>query len=257
MKTQYVVTPDGKRIAYDCSGSGEAVVLIHGGGGSRNEWHEVGYVERLQGTFTVITIDLLGHGQSDKSTDPADYSVEKQGDQILAVVDDCGIGPFVLWGMSYGGNVARYLAARSERVTKFIMMGTKLGPGAPEPTRSEILAFMDHWPPILESQQNGTLDLESLSEEDRQFFESFNVPVILAWGQSMLEWPWQGPKDFHCPVLWAVGTEDKQALENAKGYMGELDHSTIHPHFFEGLDHGQVMEAIDEVFPTYLEFLRS
>jgi pimeloyl-ACP methyl ester carboxylesterase len=257
LKTQYAASPDGRRIAYDCSGRGAAVVLIHGGGGSRNEWHEVGYVKRLQDTFTVITIDLLGHGHSDQPTAASDYAIAKQIDQILAVADDCGIDKFSLCGMSYGGNVGRYLAARSERVTRFIMMGTKLGPGAPEPTRSEILTFMDHWPPILQALQNGTLKLESLSEDDRQFHEAFNVPVIMAWGQSMLDWPPLGPKDFHCPVLWVVGTEDGPVMDNALAYKAELEDSLVLLHHCEGLDHGQVMDEIDQVFPTIVEFLGS
>lgn len=45
MSTQFATSPDGKQIAYDSSGEGPAIVLIHGGGGRRLEWHEAGYVE--------------------------------------------------------------------------------------------------------------------------------------------------------------------------------------------------------------------
>lgn len=255
MKTQYAVSPDGQRIAYDVCGKGEAMVLLHGGGGSRDIWHEVGYVDRLKDSFRIVTIDLLGHGESDQPVDPACYAIDRQKAQILAVVDDCEIGPFILWGMSYGGNVGRYLAAGSERVTRFIMMGTKLGPGAPEPTGSEVRAFMEHWPPILEAQRSGTLEQITLSEEDREFLDSFNVPAIMAWGQAMLEWPELGPGDFHCPVLWAVGTEDEDVMANARGYEAALAQSPVILHHFKGLDHNQVMDDIDQVFPTFLQFI--
>ncbi len=72
MNMLFTNSPDGTQIAYDSSGAGPAIVLLHGGGGSRQEWHEAGYVRRLEDHFTVITLDLRGHGESDLLTDPAD-----------------------------------------------------------------------------------------------------------------------------------------------------------------------------------------
>jgi len=54
----FAISPDSTRIAYDRCGSGPALVLLHGGGGSRQEWHQVGYVHRLRDHFTVISLDL-------------------------------------------------------------------------------------------------------------------------------------------------------------------------------------------------------
>lgn len=73
MDTLFASSPDGTCIAYDRCGTGQAIVLIPGGGGSRQEWHEAGYVDRLREEFTLISIDLRGHGQSDLPTDPADF----------------------------------------------------------------------------------------------------------------------------------------------------------------------------------------
>ncbi|HOU13295.1 MAG TPA: hypothetical protein PKZ84_09255 [Anaerolineae bacterium] len=47
MDTLFAISPDGARIAYDRCGAGPAVVLLHGGGGNRQEWHNAGYVSRL------------------------------------------------------------------------------------------------------------------------------------------------------------------------------------------------------------------
>ena len=54
-------------------------MLLHGGGGNRQEWHAAGYVRRIQDFFTVITADLRGHGESGLPTDPADYTTHKMG----------------------------------------------------------------------------------------------------------------------------------------------------------------------------------
>ena len=48
MDTYYAVSADGKQVAYDLSGAGPALILLHGGGGRRQEWHEAGYVTRLR-----------------------------------------------------------------------------------------------------------------------------------------------------------------------------------------------------------------
>ena len=73
MDTLFASSPDGTCIACDSYGTGQAIVLIHGGGGSRHEWNEAGYVDRLREEFIVISIDLRGRGQSDLPTEPADF----------------------------------------------------------------------------------------------------------------------------------------------------------------------------------------
>ena len=74
------------------------IILLHGGGGSRLNWHEVGYVDGAKESFRVIAMDIRGHGESDKPVDQGSYSTDKLGRDILAVADHCGAETFVLWG---------------------------------------------------------------------------------------------------------------------------------------------------------------
>ena len=129
MNTLFADSPDSVRIAFDRSGTGPALVLIHGGGSNRQEWHEAGYVGRLREHFTVITLDLRGHGESGLPTEPADYTIDKMMQDVLAVADACEVECFTVWGFSFGGRVGRYMANQSERVAKIILMGTPLGLG--------------------------------------------------------------------------------------------------------------------------------
>ena len=257
MKTLFATSPDGTQIAYDYSGIGPAIILLHGGGVTRHDWHEAGYVDRLSDKFTVITMDLRGHGESELPTDPFAYATGKWGQDILAVADACGVETFFLWGMSFGGKVGRYLAVESERVSKFIMMGTPLGPGVSGQRRQEALDFIEHWTSVIQAQREGILNLEALPTDDRELMQRLNVPVMLGWVEAMLEWPAIGPKDFSRPTLWVVGSEDSFAIESMRQYKGDLQSGNFRTQFLDGLDHDQVFDGVDKVFPKLIEFSAS
>jgi len=254
VNTLFADSPDGTRIAYDCSGAGPAIVLLHGGGGSRHEWHEAGYVRRLQGDHTVIAIDLRGHGESGLPTDPAHYAIERMLQDILVVADACAAEHFVLWGMSYGGKVGRYLAVESERVTKLVLMGTPLGLGVTGERRQEAIDFCQHWQPIIQAQRDGRLDCSVLSQRDHEFLSEFSVVVMLGWVRAMLDWGTVEPADFRCPTLWLIGTEDRHAVASVEEYEKALKGSRVQVSFLEGLTHEQVFDEIDRVLPIMLAF---
>ena len=227
MRTNIAVSPDGTQVAYDLSGTGSAIMLLHGGGSTRGEWHEAGYVRRLCEKFTVITMDLRGHGETSQPTDAEYYTPYKMGQDILAVADACGFERFILWGMSYGGNVSRYLASRSERVTKLILMGTKLGLGVTGELRQQAIDFCAHWPAIIQGLQEGNVDPGSLSKEDQDLLSRFDVPVMLAWVRAMLDWPAIVPADLLCPTLWMVGSEDRGAMASVSEYRQAIEGSSV------------------------------
>jgi pimeloyl-ACP methyl ester carboxylesterase len=257
MDTLFATSPDGTRIAFERCGAGPVLILLHGGGSRRQEWRDAGYVERLQDNFTVVTIDLRGHGESDQPTEPADYAIDKMVQDVLAVADACGSERFTIWGFSFGSRVGRYIASRSERVAKIVLMGATLGVGISDDFRREIAEFCQHWPPILQAQREGALDLDSLSQDDRGFLQRFNVAAMMAWGQAMLNWPAVDPIDFLCPALWLVGAEDRMAMISARAYEPFLPGSKVQLHSVDGLDHGQTFDEIDKVFATMLAFTQS
>ena len=254
MNTLFTTSPDGMRVAYDRCGGGPAVVLLHGGGGTRHEWDDAGYVNRLRDRFTVITLDLRGHGESSLPTDPADYTVHKMEGDILAVTDACGVERFAIWAMSFGGKVGRYLAVHSKRVSKMVLMGTPLGPGVVGERRQQAIDFCAHWPPIVRAQQEGTLDPDALSETDRDMLGRLNVPAMLGWVRAMLDWPAVEPADFRCPTLWLVGSDDPHAMASVREYQESLKASRVQLQIFQDLDHEGVFDEIDRVFPIMLAF---
>lgn len=255
--TQFAISADGTRIAYDVTGKGPALLLLHGGGHNRQRWYEAGYIERLKEEFAVIAVDARGHGESDKPTEPAAYTTGKLCQDLLAVADACVVERFMIWGYSYGGNLARYLAAESDRVVKFILIGIPFGPGAAGEFRQSIEDFRAHWAPILQAQRAGALDVASLSEDDRHYLEQGNTPMFLAWLSAMLDWRAIEPADLRCPTLWLVGSDNEGAMATIKDYEMALQGSNVQVQVLEGLDHEQEFSEIEKVLPVMLAFTKA
>jgi pimeloyl-ACP methyl ester carboxylesterase len=260
MVTQFVTSPDHSQIAYDVCGSGPAIMLLHGGGSSRQEWQEAGYVERLKKEFTVISVDMRGHGESDKPTDFSSYSVERMEQDFLAVADACGVDRFVLCGYSLGGNVGRYLAVRSDRVTAMVMIGNPLGPGVSGEWLKLAVDFHVRWAPVVHA-QTGSFDPRLLSAQDQEdiqrlSFPGEHIPQILALSNAMIGWPVVGPSDFHCPALWILGSENKIAMESFKTYYESLKDSKVCVLIFDGFTHEQEAKEVDQVLAVMLAFIK-
>jgi pimeloyl-ACP methyl ester carboxylesterase len=103
------VTNRGQRIHYTVEGSGPLVVLQHGILMDAASWKQAGFVDALTDAFCV---DSLGHGLSDKPSDPGLYNQEQRSGDITAVIDDLGDQRAHLVGHSMGGwlavGVAKY-----------------------------------------------------------------------------------------------------------------------------------------------------
>ena len=254
MKTRYTRSLDGTRIAYDRQGAGRPLLLLHGGGGSRQDWHDAGYVQSLKETFLVIAMDLRGHGDSHRPVDAAAYRTEKMVQDVLAVADANAAERFLLWGMSFGSKIARYTAVFSDRVARLILLSAQFGLGVVGDLRREAIEFVTHWPPILQAQQDGLLDVATLSPDDQAMLRDFDVPVILAWVRAMLDWPAVEPVDLRCPTLWLLGSADDEAMHNMATYIDTLPGSLVKLRVLEGLDHNEVFTAMDRVLPLVLAF---
>jgi pimeloyl-ACP methyl ester carboxylesterase len=105
-------TNRGCRIAFDVTGEGPAVLLQHGLLSRRRTWHDNGFVAALARNHTVVTVDSLGHGDSDKPADPELYRRDARADDLAAVLDTLGIERAHLVGYSMGGWMVTAFAGR-------------------------------------------------------------------------------------------------------------------------------------------------
>ena len=101
----------GHRITYDVYGTGDRVlVLVHGLLMNRRMYDTLA-PEIASRDNRVVTVDLLGHGRSDRLADRQIYSMTAFADQVLALLDHLELAVPVVGGTSLGANVGLEFAA--------------------------------------------------------------------------------------------------------------------------------------------------
>ena len=114
-------TPGPVRIAWEATGRGSAVLLVHGLGYGRWGWEPI--VERLADRFEVVTVDNRGIGDSDAPAGP--YRTRVMAADLVAVLDDAGIDRATVVGTSLGGMIAQELALHwPDRVDRLVLAAT-------------------------------------------------------------------------------------------------------------------------------------
>ena len=123
---------DGVPVAYQVQGRGNQVlVFVHGWCCDRSYWDA--QVPRFTEQYTVVTIDLAGHGESGLMRE--DWTMTAFGRDVVAVVEKLGLSDVILIGHSMGGPVtveaARIIPSRIRGlvgVDTFSAVGYKYSP---------------------------------------------------------------------------------------------------------------------------------
>ena len=127
------INNQGVNIHYKVEGKGSPIVLLHGAFGSCEDWIEFGYVARLGRDYKLILVDLRGLGQSDKPHDPNSYSIDLYVQDVIAVLDELGIGICHTIGYSFGGWIVYSLLRKyPERIQSMILLDGVPGPDDPK-----------------------------------------------------------------------------------------------------------------------------
>src|SRR5437868_9129935 len=100
------LTINGLRLRYLEWGRPDAlpVICVHGYTSSAEAFNAL--ARRIQDRAHIIAMDVRGHGESAWSPDDA-YQYADQAGDLAALVDQLGIGRFVLIGTSMGGSTPR------------------------------------------------------------------------------------------------------------------------------------------------------
>jgi pimeloyl-ACP methyl ester carboxylesterase len=130
---------DGIPLAFEVHGAGvPALVFVHGWSCDRSYWR--GQLRPLAGRYQTVAVDLAGHGNS--GVGRRAWTMAAFGEDVVAVVEQLGLGELVLIGHSMGGDVIVEAALRlGDRVAGLVWVDTYSSLGEPS-TDAEIQRFL-------------------------------------------------------------------------------------------------------------------
>jgi 4,5:9,10-diseco-3-hydroxy-5,9,17-trioxoandrosta-1(10),2-diene-4-oate hydrolase len=262
-------------IRYVRAGDAEDVVLlIHGLGCSSLEWSE--NIAFLARTRTVIAVDLIGFGASEKPAD-FDYLARSQAQQLLALLDELRIQRVHVAGNSFGGKVAIEMTDLAAHRIKSVTLVASAGAGreAPLPMRISTLPWAWKFLPaptfsqFRQGWQGAFHDPEKLSEDRvRQKFEDAQPPeaqrshrLTLAgqinfWGfkTADLESLERMTRAIRCKTLIVWGRQDRfLPVAHAQIFQERIPHAAVK--IFEDCGHAPQIERSEEFNRLLEDFL--
>jgi pimeloyl-ACP methyl ester carboxylesterase len=117
----YVTSADGTRIAYDTFGAGPTVVVVEGALCYREMGVAKTLRESLGSHLTVLAYDRRGRGESGAGTSA--WSVDREVEDLTAVLDAAGGTPYVV-AASSGGTLALEAARRGVAMERLAVYET-------------------------------------------------------------------------------------------------------------------------------------
>jgi pimeloyl-ACP methyl ester carboxylesterase len=168
-----IKSKDGTEIAFAKTGHGPPLVLVHGTTADHTRWAPI--LPALEKEFTVYAIDRRGRGGSG---DAASYAIEREFEDVAAVVDSIG-EPVALLGHSYGALCSLGASLRASHLRKLVLYEP------PVPAGIEI------YPPAIVGRLQKLLDQGDKAGVVSTFFTEIvhMPPAELTLLQKLPNWP--------------------------------------------------------------------
>jgi pimeloyl-ACP methyl ester carboxylesterase len=132
---------NGLSLYYEEHGSGEPLVLLHGGIGSGEMF--VGIMPDLAAGRRVITVDLQGHGHTADVDRP--FAAEVMADDVAALIEHLGLAQTDVMGYSLGGAVALRVAIQHPGLVRRLVLISV--PCRRDANHPEVVAAMEQMTP--------------------------------------------------------------------------------------------------------------
>jgi len=129
--TSFAAASSGTRIAYSTAGRPwrPPLIFTHSLGSDHHMWDQ--QVQALKDQYYIVSIDNIGHGDSDVPT--GDYTVADMAAAVVAVADAAELERFHYCGLSVGGFTGQLVGAKhADRLLSLTLCNTAAKIGAPE-----------------------------------------------------------------------------------------------------------------------------
>jgi pimeloyl-ACP methyl ester carboxylesterase len=171
---EIVVHGAGVELAGDESGEGVPIVLLHGLTATRR-YVVMGSRALERSGHRVIAYDARGHGRSSAAPTSDAYTYGDLGRDLIAVLDDRGIGRAVLAGASMGAHTLLWLALNApERVAGLVVITP-----AYDPAVNADADRLARWDALADGLERGGIE---------GFIAAYGVPnVPESWQESVVK----------------------------------------------------------------------
>ena len=237
------VDANGVHTYYDEHGSGEPLLLLHGGlvdGDSFAQQTPV-FAER----FRVIVPDRRGHGRTADVDGPISYDV--MADDTVAFIEALGTGPAHLVGWSDGGNVGLLVAIkRPDLVRRLVTIGSNFS--ADGLTREAVESFKPGTPTSIVPMMHETWKVNAV-DPDR--FDTVLEKMQQCWFDYAI--PAADLARITAPTLVMVGDDDITRFEHTIELYDTVPDAQLA--VIPGASHLVPLEKPDLVNQLVLDFL--
>ena len=202
---------------WELHGSGPTVALVHGFGLNHAMWQR--QLPALTPHFSVLTYDLIGHGESAPPAGTPDLAMFSG--QLLGLMDRFGIERAAVVGFSLGGMIARRFALdHPDRLSALAILHSPhdRSPAERDAVRERVRQTQEHGPsasvdsalerwftPAFRKQEPELIDQirKRITRNDPKVYS--RIYRVLAEGDSEIV---QGLERIGCPTLVMTGEDD-------------------------------------------------
>lgn len=205
------------------------LLMLHGFMGNHRVFDHL--IDDLKKYCSPITVDLLGHGQSEQAQDPSRYVAKHQIDDLETLIRRLKISPLFLYGYSMGGRLALRTALQFPgKISGLILESTNDGI-EDEPLRKERRSldkkradkivedfdlFLSNWKELELFQSSVSTD-ETLEKKYHAIQHQQNPASLAASLKGFSNGNMKSVRSklgsFHKPVLLLAGNEDEKYLK--------------------------------------------
>jgi len=219
-----VVKAENCQFYAEITGTGEPIICLHGFSEDQTTWKYLNLP-----AYSLIKIDLIGHGKSDRPNDPQCYCPEVMLRQLHIVINRLVNTKYIMLGYSMGGRIGlAYTLRYQQEVRKLILESASIGiqndDERKERYQSEkMLAdniltkgipwFQQHWSalPIFETQKKLPADVAAEIKQ-RRLNNSGTALAHTLMGSGQGSCPYYGDRlaELTIPALFISGSRDQK-----------------------------------------------
>ncbi|WP_222914358.1 alpha/beta hydrolase [Natrinema sp. SYSU A 869] len=257
-----VTSTDGTEIAFERTGSGPPLVLVHGGACDHRFWDLSNIRSTFAEQYTVYPMDCRVVGKSD---DAAEYELEREFEDVAAVVDHLDESVTLL-GHSSGALLSLEAALRINDLHKLVLYEPPIPVGNHELYSEEALAEMKRLLDEGKNEQVLVLFLREIAQSTPEEIDAQRsapdwqdlVGAAHVWPRSVQavgEYEFDAARfaDLTTPTVLLTGSEGPPFLKDATERVNDvLPNSRIIT--FDGHAHEAMLTAPDRFIEEVLVF---